>query len=67
MIHYVEGIYQIFFGHLIGFISRNALSNRAKILSGFLRAILAPFGGQIWLSYGYCGTITSILGLSSVI
>ena len=36
--------------------------SRTKILSGFLRAMLAPFGGQAWLSCGYVGTAGTILG-----
>ena len=40
---------------------------RTKVLSGFLRAMLAPFGGQVRLPYGYVGAIlgrtSAILGL----
>ena len=38
--------------------------SRPKILSGFLRAMLAPFWGQVRLPYGHVG---AILGLTSAI
>ena len=64
---HVEAICQILFGHVVGFASRNAPPSRTKILSGFRRAMLAPFRGQVQLSYGHVGAIlgptSAILGL----
>ena len=41
--------------------------SRTKVFSGFLRAMLALFGGQVRLSYGHVGTMlgptSAILGL----
>ena len=59
MLCHVEAICQILFGHVVGF------ANRAKILSGFLRTMLAAFGGQVQLSCGYVGTVGTILGSTS--
>ena len=40
---------------------------RTKILSGFLRAMLGPFGGRVRLFCGYVGTVGTILGPASAI
>ena len=40
----------ILFGHFVAFPARNALPIRTKILSKFLRAMLAPFWGQSTIS-----------------
>ena len=51
MLCHVEAIHQILFGHIIGPEMPSPQSS-AKILSGFLRAMLAPLGGQVRLSCG---------------
>ena len=58
----------ILFGHVVAFSARNTLPpSRTKILSGFLRAMLAPFGVKVRPSYGHVGAIlgpiSAILGL----
>ena len=44
------------------FAARNALLSRTKILSGFLQAMLAPFGVKLRLPYGPVGACWCHLG-----
>ena len=58
----------ILFGHVVALLHPEMLSpSRTKILNGFLRAMLAPFGVKVRLSDGHVGAIlgpiSAILGL----
>ena len=69
MLCYVEAIRQILFSHVVGFASGNAFPPAISRFSVgfFLRAMLAPFWGQVRLLCGYVGAIlgptSAILGL----
>ena len=47
MVGHVEAICQILFGHVAGFVSHSALPRSTKVLSGFWRVMLYPFGCQM--------------------
>ena len=67
MLYHVAAICQILFDHIVGFASRNVPPPAGQILSGFLPAMLALLGGQVWLSCGNVGTVGTILGSTSAI
>ena len=61
MLYDVEARCQILFGHVVSFAFKNVPPSRTKIFSGFLRAVLAPFGVKLVPSWSHLRRFGAVL------